>query len=94
MMAAREFLDPTSEQSPTRRERTPPPASLDGLTVGLIDIAKARGDVFLDRLEELFTERGLHVERYRKPTFTKVLPPALAGEVAARVGVAVEALAD
>jgi hypothetical protein len=93
-MTTRELLDPTSERLPARRERTPRPASLGGLTVGLVDIAKARGDVFLDRLEEILTERGLRVERFRKPTFTKVLPPALGGEIAASADVVVEALAD
>ena len=88
------LLDPTSERLPAQRERTPHPASLEGLTVGLLDIAKARGDVFLDRLEELLTQRGLRVARYRKPTFTKVLPPPLAGEIAVGADVVIEALAD
>jgi hypothetical protein len=88
------LLDPTSERQPAQRERAPRPASLEGLTVGLLDIAKARGDVFLDRLEELLAQRGLRVARFRKPTFTKVLPPALAGEIATQADVVVEALAD
>jgi hypothetical protein len=94
MMATSELLDPTSERLPARRERASRPASLEGVMVGLLDIAKARGDVFLNRLEELLNERGLRIERFRKPTFTRVLPPALAGEIAARAGVVVEALAD
>ena len=49
---------------------------LDGLTVGLLDISKARGDVFLDRLEALLGERGAQVKRYRKPTFSKPAPIA------------------
>lgn len=93
-MTARRLLDPTSERLPAHRERTPRPFSLDGLTIALLDIAKARGDVFLDRLQDILTERGLQVERFRKPTFTKVMPPGLAAEIAARAGVVVEALAD
>jgi hypothetical protein len=93
-MISRELLDPTSEQAPARRERTPRPASLDGLTVGLLDIAKARGDVFLDRLDERLTERGLRVERFRKPTFTKPFPVDLGREIGARADVVIEALAD
>ena len=46
------LLDPTSERSPSQRPRLPRPERLDGLTIGLLDIAKARGDVFLDRLDE------------------------------------------
>lgn len=93
-MTTRLLLDPTSERMPAQRQLTPRPSSLEGLTVGLLDIAKARGDVFLDRLEELLKERGLRVARFRKPTFTKVLPPELAREVVARADVVVEALAD
>ena len=44
------LLDPTSERSPTIRPRLSRPDSLNGLTIGLLDIAKPRGDVFLDRL--------------------------------------------
>ena len=45
------LLDPTSERNPQHRERLPRPVSLTGLTVGLLDISKARGDVFLNRIE-------------------------------------------
>lgn len=93
-MTARELLDPTSERTPARRERMPRPSSLDGLTVGLLDIAKARGDVFLDRVEALMNARGLIVERFRKPIFAKVLPAELAFLVSTRCHVVVEALAD
>jgi hypothetical protein len=93
-MSARQLLDPTSERLPAQRERTPRPSSLDGTTIGLLDVAKARGDVFLDRLQEILTERGLRVERFRKPTFTKVMPPALGVEIAGRAGAVIEALAD
>lgn len=89
-----QLLDPTAERQPAQRARTPRPASLEGLSIGLLDIAKARGDVFLNRLAELLMERGLRVERFRKPTFTKVLPPALAAQVAGRADVVIEALAD
>lgn len=92
--AAVVLLDPTGERSPAQRERTARPASLDGLTVGLLDIAKPRGDVFLDRLEALLTDRGLRVERFRKPTFAKPAPAALSEELRSRCQVVVEALAD
>ena len=44
------LLDPTSEATPATRERLAPPASLSGRTVALLDIGKARGDVFIDQL--------------------------------------------
>jgi hypothetical protein len=93
-MTARELLDPTSELAPARRARAPRPASLGKSTVALLDIAKARGDVFLDRLEDLLTQREIRVERFRKPTFTKVLPPSLGSEIGARCQLVIEALAD
>jgi hypothetical protein len=87
-------LDPTGELSPVHRERIPRPASLEGLTVGLLDISKPRGDVFLDRLAERLRERGLVVERFSKPTFTKNAPVDLRHEIAAKCDVVIEALAD
>ena len=37
-------LDPTGELTPAVRQLTPRPASLDGKTVGLLDLTKARMD--------------------------------------------------
>ena len=93
-MNARKVLDPTGELSPIHRERLARPASLDGLTVGLLDITKPRGDVFLNRLAEHLRERGLTVERYSKPTFTKNAPVDLRHEIATKCDVVIEALAD
>jgi len=87
-------LDPTGELSPTNVELTARPESLDGLTVGLLDITKARGDVFLTRLEQRLTERGLTTKRYSKPTFTKPAPVDLRHEIAEHCHVVIEALAD
>jgi hypothetical protein len=88
------ILDPTDETAPDSRTAIARPASLDGLRVGLLDISKARGDVFLDRLEELLAERGITVRRYAKPTFTKPLPPDLRREITTECDVVIEALAD
>ena len=93
-MTRTELLDPTSERQPVARPRAVRPASLRGLTVGLLDISKPRGDVFLDRLEELLGGRGVEVLRFRKPTFTKPAPADLRQEVVSRCEAVVEALAD
>lgn len=90
----RVLLDPTSERAPTTRERARRPDSLDGKTVGLLDISKARGDVFLDRIAEQLRKQGLRVERFAKPTFTKVAPIDLRHEIAQKCDVVIEALAD
>ena len=87
-------LDPTGERTPAARTRVERPPSLEGKTVGLLDITKPRGDVFLDRLEARLRERGADVERYRKPTFTKPAPVDLRHEIATMCDVVIEALAD
>jgi hypothetical protein len=88
------LLDPTNERVSAEREPTPRPRALTALTVGLLDISKPRGDVFLDRLEDLLRERGLQVERFRKPTYAKPAPADLRREIASRCQVIIEALAD
>lgn len=88
------LLDPTNEAAPVERQRVDRPAKLDGLTVGLLDISKPRGDVFLDRLQERLVERGMRVNRYAKPTFTKPAPVDLRHEIATQCDVVIEALAD
>ena len=89
-------LDPTGERHPTTRRRVSRPSSLDGLTVGLLDISKPRGDVFLDALDSALHARfpDLRVVRYRKPTFAKVAPLDLRHEIATKCDLVIEALAD
>ncbi len=87
-------LDPTAEDRPTERERCLRPESLAGLTVGLLDISKPRGDVFLDRVEERIDGLGARVKRYTKPTFTKPAPVDLRHEIATTCDAVIEALAD
>jgi hypothetical protein len=93
-MSARTILDPTSERTVAERRRLERPSSLSGLTVGLLDISKPRGDVFLDRLEERLTGVGATVNRYRKPTFTKPAPVDLRHRISVECQVVIEALAD
>ncbi len=88
------LLDPTGERAPAIRARLARPASLDGLTIGLLDISKPRGNVFLDRLDERLVELGVAVKRYQKPTFTRVAPTELKQQMAAEVDLVVEGLAD
>jgi hypothetical protein len=91
---AQELLDPTAERTVETRVRLVRPASIAGLRVGLLDISKPRGNVFLDRLEERIVERGAHVERFRKPTFTKPAPADLRYEITTKCDLVIEALAD
>ena len=88
------ILDPTAERSVAARPRLARPASLDGLRIGLLDIAKTKGDVFLDRLEQRLSERGHQVKRYAKPTNTRPAPTTLSQQIATEVDVVIEALSD
>jgi hypothetical protein len=88
------LLDPTSERSPTIRPRLPRPESLDGLRIGILDIAKARGDVFLHRLGDRLSERGIAVKHYAKPTNTRVAPLPLRQQIAGEVSLVIEGLSD
>jgi hypothetical protein len=90
----RMLLDPTAERSPVERARVGRPPSLDGRVVGLVDISKPRGDVFLDHLSALLAARGAVVRRYTKPTFTKPAPADLRRQIAEECQLVVEALAD
>ena len=44
------LLDPTGEHEVVARKKAPKPIALDGITVGVLDIGKLRGDVFLEQL--------------------------------------------
>ncbi|CAN5777620.1 hypothetical protein BH18ACT2_BH18ACT2_12500 [soil metagenome] len=94
MKATRYVLDPTGERTVAERQQLDRPAAISGLRVGLLDISKPRGDVFLDRLQELLTEAGAKVARYKKPTFTKPAPVDLRHEISTQCDLVIEALAD
>ncbi len=86
------ILDPTAERESSSRPLAPrdtPPHR-----IALLDIRKPRGDVFLDELESLLTDRGHEVQRTTKPTFTKPAPADLRREIAERCDAVIEALAD
>jgi hypothetical protein len=88
------LFDPTNERRLAEMTQCARPKSLAGLTVGLLDISKARGNVFLDRLEQRLIETGATVKRFSKPTFTKPAPVDLRHEIASQCQVVIEALAD
>ncbi len=88
------LLDPTAERSPGGLEPFPRPKDLHGLTVGLLDISKARGDIFLGEIEKQLTGRGLKIRRYQKPTFARVAPIELKQEISTQCDLVIEALAD
>ena len=94
MTNQRVILDPTSEQTPPNIERLPRPSVIDGLTVGLLDISKPRGNIFLDRLAQRLSDEGVSVKRFMKPTFTRTAPPSLLQDIVGACDLVVEGLAD
>ena len=93
-MTNRMILDPTSEKKMTARDLLARPKTISGQTIGLLDISKARGDVFLNQLESRLTTAGAKVLRFRKPTFAKPAPVDLRHEIATKCTLVIEALAD
>jgi hypothetical protein len=55
---------------------------------------KAPGDVFLNRLDERLTERGITVKRYAKPTPSRLATLETRQKIQAEAEVAVIGLAD
>jgi hypothetical protein len=89
------IVDPTDERTPFSRTLAARPGRIAG-AVALLDIAKPRGDVFLDRVEQRLADRlpGVTLKRYRKPTFAKPAPEDLLRRIAFENGFVIEALAD
>ncbi len=88
------LLDPTAERAVASRPRLARPDKIDGMRIGLLDIAKTKGDIFLDRMEQQLTERGFAVTRYAKPTNTRPAPTELSQQIATEVDLVIEALSD
>ena len=86
--------DPTAETTPATRPRRPPPATLRGRTVALLDIGKHRSGEFLDHLEAGLRARGVTTARFAKPTNAKPAAATLLDDIAAGADVVAEALAD
>ena len=89
------ILDPTDEAVPVSRQITPRSGQVSGV-VGLMDIRKPRGDILLDELERLLSERmpDVEIRRYAKPTFTKPCPDDLRAQMKAECDFVIEGLAD
>ncbi|MFT5195842.1 MAG: hypothetical protein ACI9EW_001598 [Cellvibrionaceae bacterium] len=94
MMNSNILLDPTAELTSAHRNRLPRPDSIKDKTIGLLDISKARGDIFLDRIEAQLVAAGAIVKRYKKPTFARIAPTQLKQQIIMECDVVIEGLAD
>ena len=88
------LVNPLDERT-LKATAAPRLATLQGKTVGLLDISKPGGSVFLDRLERILKDRyaAARVVRVMKPTFAKPAPAKMLEELRT-VDAVVEALAD
>ena len=90
-----DLLEPAAELKLAAESPAESPASTAPV-LGLLDISKYGGSILLDRLEaKLRAEHpSLRCRRFRKPTFSRPMPAALAAEVAEHCTCVVAALAD
>ena len=91
------LVNPLDETARVVSKPAPRLESLMGRTIGLLDISKPGGSIFLDRLEQLLKQRyGVaQVVRAMKPTFTKPAPDAVIAKfLDAKCDAVIEALAD
>ncbi len=88
------YVSPFDDTTATPVAFAPRPASLAGARVVLLDISKARGSEFLDRLEERFRADGAVTHRLVKPTFSRPAPGEFLEQVKIHGDLAVEGLAD
>jgi len=94
-MSDDEFLDPTDSVA-VPRQTARRLESLEGKTITLLDISKAKGNHLLDRVEELLRERARPkaIVRKKKPTFARPAPEDLRQEILKNSDAVIEALAD
>jgi hypothetical protein len=94
-MSDDEFLDPTDSVAVPRKTARRL-ESLEGKTITLLDISKAKGNHLLDRVEELLRERAHPKDgvRKKKPTFARPAPEDLRQEILKNSDAVIEALAD
>lgn len=90
------FLDPTDQVERGQKSFAPRLDTLVGKTIGLLDINKAKGAYFLDRVEEVLRERyGVkEVLRRKKVSAGKMASPELKQELREQCDAVIEALSD
>jgi hypothetical protein len=89
-----EYVSPIDDRAQEAIAFAPRPAELRGRRVALLDITKARGAEFLDRVEELLHEHGAETFRIAKEIFSRPASTEVIEEIAIHGDLAVEGLAD
>ena len=90
------FLDPTDKVERPQKAFAARLDTLEGKTIGLLDISKAKGAFFLDRVEEVLRQQyGVKdVFRRMKPTVTRPAPEPIKAELTEKCDAVIEALSD
>lgn len=90
------LLNPLDRGSRSAKYLAPRLDSLNGKTMGLLNIGKNGSDVFLKRVEELICGEFnvAEVVHVNKPTFTRPAPADLIVQLANRCDFVIEGLAD
>ena len=88
------YVSPIDDRARVVEPLAPRPSTLRGRRVVLLDIGKARGREFLDRLEERLRAAGAETARLAKPLFSRPAPREVLEAVPLHGDLAVEALAD
>jgi len=90
------FLDPTDKVDYGEKAFAPRLDTLAGKTIGLLDINKAKGSFFLDRVEEVLREQyGVKdVLRRKKSSPGRLVPEAVKAELREKCDAVIEALSD
>ena len=70
------------------------PSSFEGKRVALLDITKARGAEFLDRVEQRLREHGAQTFRISTEIFSKPASVEVIEEIVLRADLTVEGLGD
>ena len=90
-----ELFDPTAKPKRRLEKLALRPGSLEGKVIGLLDIGKPKGDLFLEAVGRPLQKNYGVAETvyYKKPTHAKPAPAEMAEEIARRCDGVVEGLA-
>lgn len=90
------LYDPTASPTRSTTSLAPRVADLNDKVIGMLDISKPKGNLFLDRLagriQAQFQPRD--IIRVTKPTFTRPAPEEVRKELEQTCDIVIEALAD
>ena len=89
-----DYVSPLDDRTLATTPLAPRPPVLEGRRVVLLDIGKARGEEFLDRLGSLLEQHGATCSRISKPLFSRPAPDDVIERVAIHGDLCVEGLAD